>query len=1352
MKKSYLHIGLFTFTIALLPLKADAWLIPPTPISPTLDVAGDVGSAVQGAFTKLSTVYDSYNQKQAEVLDALKSAGKIIPFKIDTSVLHKEKGYPAIASVRTIETSEVADITDEDSIVAAMDELFYTYPPAMLKKFPKYQEAVKKAYRQKGMEFGNDSMIEMYIAVRDLEARMIKLKEEFDALSGCYVQGKENNDSAACDSASPNDEELGVWTNYYKLNAIYDSMLKITEELTAVKAQYEVAQAILAGINPRIPTDDEINHAGDEEKTSYNDVFTYTQTTQMAFAQTSYGDYTVTPVTTAAANVPTVTDAKPYEVKTQFTGTAKQFQSSAEANNAYQTLQLALTAHNLKRQLPEYKRGFEEYAKMKKLHEKAIEQLLKSEQCAVKFVNKYYSGSVDVWAGEGCNYTGTNLYCDSGRPVTPENLKKLQEGDVLCGKKICSSYGINKYSNRGGMSGWLISAYKAAKAVKTLELTSDDYSTSLIADGDGGIDAMEKNTERLKQENASGLGDSSLLRPSDEPKAEAENRREELMTWQLGAEMAKAIGADMASGTPKWGGMKSAYPIWTDEKRVYDQYLELKYDNIKKYINNADLRVVAVNLAKSINGAITDFNGEPELPEEFTIDSVKEFNVAALTNMLPLAETAVAADAPVSNLAAAKQKADAAVKKLRDDFLASLAVLENQKNSVYTSLDAANLELNGMKEKYNDAVKERQEAEANAEYQKQTIKISQEKSKESVAYNKSFEKRGEQGVAYMQKKAEEAKTKEETVLNGIEAKREQIDKLRSQLESLDEKIARLKSDYAANASALEYQNMQALKQAMQQQQDSIVQHPLSGSSFVSEAANFATEDAELKQTYLSAVLGVTDNAIDAFKTAALASVDEAYGKIQGLGDARYTLAGHQQILQIHREMMQSMQEVNATFAGSDLLLFGDVKALAKLAATAIVEQMCGGEKCYQPDDNYFVGLDPKLADFQAPKGIIVSYTPPMREVVHFDGVDFGNVVKSDLWKTTRADFLAYGQEIPPIWKLVLEPNGFVERDVDVTELLGDVNNTDAGDEVLRGDKYPCAYGNYVVDIKNGEYKVYHKKITTKKCTDVKSVKVIMGRGYITFNDGADFKTGAVENESTNKSEGKSELAQILSYTGDAVITFPPKVTSGGLGFSNTIAKIMQYLDEAEADDSDDTSDEDIHKMNTYRKALFTRNVFGDYLNFVEMETHYQDSVDELEVKMNETREFLIKKFADIGYTPPADFDLSDEGTFNTISTALDSRKNTLTAEGAKQIAEVKPLNDALEEKIKKVKNIMGSLQMDNEELVDLDDNSEPNSELSEKIKTARVDEKARSKYEEEAEKEFQNNLNNFEEPYCGNEE
>ena len=111
--------------------------------------------------------------------------------------------------------------------------------------------------------------------------------------------------------------------------------------------------------------------------------------------------------------------------------------------------------------------------------------------------------------------------------------------------------------------------------------------------------------------------------------------------------------------------------------------------------------------------------------------------------------------------------------------------------------------------------------------------------------------------------------------------------------------------------------------------------------------------------------------------------------------------------------------------------------------------------------------------------------------------------------------------------------------------------------------------------------------------------------------------------------------------------------------------------------------------------------------------------------------------------------MSDADTYNTIAKALVERKNALAADGARQIQKIKPLNDALEEKIKKVNNMLGALQMDNEELVDLDDNVVPNSELSEKIKTARTDAAAHDKYGKEAEKEFQNNLNNFEEPYCG---
>ena len=248
--------------------------------------------------------------------------------------------------------------------------------------------------------------------------------------------------------------------------------------------------------------------------------------------------------------------------------------------------------------------------------------------------------------------------------------------------------------------------------------------------------------------------------------------------------------------------------------------------------------------------------------------------------MLPLAEKAVAADAPVSTLAATKQKADAEVKKLREDYLGNLKALEKQKASIYADLDTANIALNDMKIKYNDTVKERQEAEANAEYQKQSIQIAQERSKQSSDNNNGFEKRAEEGVAYMNKKAEDAKAKEDSALEDVDTKREQIDKLRSRLENIDERIARLKSDYAATASAQEYQNSLALNKAMEAKVKNMSERSLAGSGFVSSALNFATQNASLKKMYLMGVLGVADNAVAAFKKAALASVDEAYQKIK----------------------------------------------------------------------------------------------------------------------------------------------------------------------------------------------------------------------------------------------------------------------------------------------------------------------------------------------------------------------------------------------------------------------------------------------------------------------------------------
>lgn len=58
--------------------------------------------------------------------------------------------------------------------------------------------------------------------------------------------------------------------------------------------------------------------------------------------------------------------------------------------------------------------------------------------------------------------------------------------------------------------------------------------------------------------------------------------------------------------------------------------------------------------------------------------------------------------------------------------------------------------------------------------------------------------------------------------------------------------------------------------------------------------------------------------------------------------------------------------------------------------------------------------------------------------------------------------------------------------------------------------------------------------------------------------------------------------------------------------------------------------------------------------------------------------------------------------------------------------------------------------MDSDELIQLNDNMAGDSELSEKIKSKQTDNAARDKYDEEAQSAYEDNLNNFEEPYCAN--
>lgn len=1387
MRKYGIRI-LSTFFLAALPFSgADAIMMPPVlPTSPSIDFGGDAMLTAEGIAKKTLVVVDEAQRVQGEVISSLKSIDLKFPFKLDVSLFAKKGDGMWITSARKIEKSKIADITDEDSIVEAFYELFLTYPTDIIAEFPHNPEAVKKAYKDKSVEFGNDTMVEMYITVRELEERMQALKEEYESLRVCYVEGNSDN-SDICESASPNDDELGVWSNYYKLNAIYDSILKITEELMVLKAQYEVAQSVQAGIEPMMPeeenTESEQSSADNDDQAwlDNNGIFRYKMS--LGYAQIlssanikassvavngTSGDATATLATienastssssnsnnntfgsfiitnkNAAAELPDPrlepADAKQYDAESPFAGTADQFQSLAESNNVYKNLQQAMKVHNLKQQLSEYRKTFEEYNKMVALHQKSLEQLMKSEQCVVNYLSQYYRDGKEVWLGQGCSYSGYDINCDSGRELTAESLKNLLPGDALCSdnqNKICSNYGINAYSSRGGMSGWLISAYKLAKAEKTIALTDEDFATSEREDNNYTAADMEAQTEALQAQNESGLQDSYMLRPSQEEQIESGSREEEMVAWQLGAELSKEIGQDMVSSVPKWGEIKSTYKLWNDEKYFYDQYLKEKYQNMKYYIRDLDMRVVAVELAKKINDTMSDNGFWPDV--SVSVSDVKSYNSQALDNLLPLAKNFVSSNSEVSEVEKVQEDSRKSINTLKSNLKQTLNSLEDEKSATYQDLDSANIKLNEMKEAYNAAVESRQDAEGNIEYQKQVIENSQAKKAQSSDYMTNFEQEAETEIASSEQTITEARQAEEAAMTEADTQRDEIYELNSVVSGIKEKIERQKNDYAATASLQEYENWQKINLALRNLENNKADVLLSSSPFLSEGLNFKSDFLMLKKRYFMSLVDIVDAAIENAKEQAMADIDEGYKKILNLGDVKYETSGGDRIRQIHKETIENISKIEpeVTLEGAlGAVLQAETVSLLTQEAflEAVSENICSKGSCYQEDDEYFVGASPKKDDFQAPKGLSVSYTAPLREIVHFDSVDFENILKSDNWYTTRQDFLDYGQDIPPVWKTILTPGGFVERDVDISEILS--HNQGAEDFLQNSSEYPCSVGKYDIQNRNGEVYVYESSSDSNKkvCSDIASVNVYSNNlSSVVFKDGS---TAVGHYGKSQEADDFSELAVILKYDDNA-----------GLTFNDKIKEIMKFYEDSE--NSSDTGDEENEKYKTYEKQLLTRNQFSDYLSFVELEEIYQESVDELEVKIDEVRTTLSEALQEVGYTPAADFNLADENTYNEIMESLENNKNNLLANSVSQIQKLQPLNDTLEEKIEQINKVLSALQMDKDELVLLSDNMSGDSELSEQIKSKQADNQARSKYDEEAEDEFERNLNSFEEPYC----
>ena len=394
--------------------EAFAFVPPPGPLSPVFDFINDGIEAGKAQMKKIKNYAQQLQEIRDEALNKIKSAKNFIGLDFVQSPLKKEEGTPTLASAKEIADSQIADMNDASSVSEAYQTLFLQYPLELLDKVPSTQrEAFLSIYHNKRVEFANDSMMELSLAIRDLEKnRMPAIHAEIESLSECYVEGKEGA-SSLCQSASAADEELGNRANEYKLESALDSTLRVYQETICLKAQYESGVALQNGVEPF--NKDEVEKTRPAKENMSYDVHHQMLFTS-AFAQASkssllqQNDVAAQPLKkqeqkqTRKIENPALAleESTAFQKHTPFEGAEDQLNALPVLEGAYEMLSEAQKMHNTKQQLPNLRKPFLEYEKMNALHRVAVDKLAQAELNSRDYFGTYYPLANDLWFGKGC--------------------------------------------------------------------------------------------------------------------------------------------------------------------------------------------------------------------------------------------------------------------------------------------------------------------------------------------------------------------------------------------------------------------------------------------------------------------------------------------------------------------------------------------------------------------------------------------------------------------------------------------------------------------------------------------------------------------------------------------------------------------------------------------------------------------------------------------------------------------------------------------------------------------------------------------------------------------------------------
>lgn len=1340
---------------------------------------------------------------------------------------------------RTIEESTVADIHDEASVKDAFENMFLEYPSA--------KDDVKVLYKDKGEQFKIDTTLELFISAKEMAKELygeenatdidkIGMIELVNRFENCLMsdEGCDELEIETCDTGEKNSAEgqqtsddtgeegeednVCFWNNALKVVRIYNKLLRYNEYLVAMQAQYRAAMSIdgAAKIKEFKPEEEkeskEESSAADYLVPAVN--YAYSEmSADSVFADMTSGKSlpAIFEGMTKVGGFPDVLDDKADDLAG--------FEEIAKVNR---DLTEAKSAHNMKQILIEYRKAFETQKSMHEYHQKTIDYVNIARGCA----NRSIGGAGDTFTNyikalsEQAKIENAVADGESYIKVSDESATKSAEEDSGSYVTINNEKYILRPIKKGEGEGVYVTPQ---------DEEADDTLPSLNATKKKGNSAADSDSEQY----------STDQRRDEEVKAES--RVDDLLNWTLGSEFVKMNS--------------QASVLWHDQKEFYDQYLDGKYDNIEAYVKDVPMTDVLAALSQSINTIFPYYAEEIKQVEDYLANLEYKYSITTDEDELnslskSIADTKADLEAwykkredfrkkmktaidnlgkalasfkvpedEIETLLADEEKLFTGLAKVHQD---KMDKMEKDKEKLFDELDKLGKKLDTVNKEYNEQMdivknsdKSMPKSSGALEYGKLLYKffmrvVNLDFSPQSLSFTKSKSKAEEDKRMALSRLAGMENPK--TIELKIKEKQKELSQLKEDMEEERKQFVKRNADAEADARINSENIVLNFESSIP---NDIIDSAMSSIIPVGYAGRLMS----CIQDYAAKQVAETRQEIDEYR-------DQNNPKMYEL--IYYADKADTTVHAIHKKLIDKLTNIHAsTLAGNGCEVIAELEAVTGSSAeifvaplASVFTNICSGVSCLSPDGDYFVGLVPQKRDFSMPKAAVNFASAPLREVFHFDIVDYHNVDKyynkkkldsNDDVIISRYSFLNSGLDIPELWRYILKRHAFVQKEIDLAKLMGEEGNP----AFLGSGVYPCQlrYGEQGYQIaparKPGtgsfKYVVHTGPLPSHPCHDpvwcgmpsgccselnqsyseslkcrnieleftdvakkskygphypakLTDLEVGGGLGMIVWPNGFPSpEPGYVEGDSRfSKGYNKySELGTILAYIpnrGDLiknVMKYGEKnlnmnLVRHDLTFNDDLQRVV-FIQENTKEVGKNKKDDAL--LYLARRALLDKDVFGNYLDFMEIESVAADSEKKADLQVETVREDLRKIFLGTGFDISDEFNLLNEEDFNAAGKVLDDMKAKSLDKVKSGLAGIKGKTDNIKSKIEQINHAIKVMEMDSDELVHIG-GDEDFAELAEKIKNQSANKKVEAEYGKEGDAEFDRQRENLRPPYC----